>query len=102
MLHVIGMLAQQLFNRIGRAVASPDPHDLGRNTSVHTALVKIRILRNDDVAVGSRVIPYSVVVGPLQSGVLDMRLSRKHLSQPTGKRRREILVEQQFHAYATS
>lgn len=59
-------------------------------------------LRVAEEAIGPGVVPHCSVAGPVQSDMLDVYRFGKNVRQPACKKWREILVEQQLHAYATS
>jgi hypothetical protein len=58
-----------------------DPDNLRRVTQQEAALMELRVLGHDDVAVLSRVVPHDIVLGPRQADVAHVYRSREDVGQ---------------------
>lgn len=85
-----------------RTIPAANPHDARCRSGDLAAFLEIRILGNDDEAVFLGVIPYGLVVSPIEPGDLHMRRSGKQVREEIDQPRGEVLVEKEFHALAVN
>ena len=79
-------------------IARFQPYDLGRMAIEETPLVEIGIFRNNGETVMPCKIPHSVIVGVMQAMTAHMRALREKRCEKRNDSRRNILIEEEFHA----
>jgi len=85
---------------LGGAVAKSNPNDFGQMAKHEAALMKVRILRHDRLAVGFGVLPNVQVVGRRQAHIPNVRRTRDVRLEMCDQPMRHVLVEQQLHAFS--
>src|SRR4051794_33922817 len=68
----------------------------------HTQMVVVRILRHDGEPIQPGMLPNRIVAGAIQPHRLDMTGVGEQVGQAIDQLRRQVLVEKQLHAIATS
>jgi len=91
------MESQELLNGRGRAIAAPDPDDLGRMAEEETSLMKICVFADDGEALSGGIVPDGFVGGLAQADVSDVLRLWIHLVKRVNKPIGKILLKEQFH-----
>ena len=86
----------------GRAVAQLQPHHLRRTPSHHTQIVEVFILRHDRKPIQPGMLPDLIIAREIQPHRLHVAGIWEQVSQTVDQLGRQIMVEKQFHATATS
>jgi hypothetical protein len=92
--NVVQMVAQQLLNRVHRAVAELERYHLGRRTDLQRALMKVRVFADDHQPVLGGIPPDHAVIGIPQSDGSDMERVGKEIREATNERGRQVLIEE--------
>ena len=59
----LGMVVEQLVDRLGGLVAAAQPHDSRRRPEQRCHIGKVRVLRNEREAVALGIVPKGVIIG---------------------------------------
>jgi hypothetical protein len=91
------ILAQQCFDKIGRAIAAANPENLRRMTAEKAERLEILVLRYDHKLFCFRQCPNFIVIGFLQSAIAHMLGCRLQIREREDEFVRQMLIEEQFH-----
>jgi len=99
--HEVGMsVAEKGLDRLGGAVAAPDPDHFGRLSAHEAELVEVGILRDNREPMPRGVLPDGFVVGPFEAQLPDVHGVRIKVGKDQDQANGEILIEEQAHVAA--
>ena len=102
LLDVFAMAAQNLLNHRRGAIPATYPDYLGRRSHEHAALVEVRVFGDDNQTVLAGVVPHLCVGRAVQPNRLNVSGTGVSVRQQVNKPRRQVLVEEQPHAFDAS
>ena len=89
---------QEGLDHLGRHVADPQPHDLGRRSEEQGKLTEVAVLRDDDLAALPCVLPDLPIRSRVQTDLGNMDAFGILIGKSANEYARQVLIEEQLHA----